>query len=64
MTTLEQVIDFYDRGGGEGSVLKPLGLAADEKKALVAFLDSLSMDQPLTIPDPKLPETKPLWTEK
>ena len=62
--TLEQVIDFYDRGGGEGSVLKPLGLAAAEKKALVAFLDSLSMDQPPTIPDPKLPETKPLWTEK
>ncbi len=62
--TLEEVVDFYDRGGGEGSVLKPLGLAADEKKALVAFLDSLSMDQPVTIPDPKIPETKPLWTEK
>jgi cytochrome c peroxidase len=62
--TLADVVDFYDKGGGEGSVLKPLGLTVDEKRALVAFLESLSMDEPLIVPDPQLPETKPLWTEK
>lgn len=45
ITTLDEVVDFYDRGGGAGSVLKPLGLAPGEKKALVAFLrDGLSGD--------------------
>jgi cytochrome c peroxidase len=45
LDTLESVIDFYDRGGGEApgksGLLKPLGLRADEKQALVAFLRSL-----------------------
>ena len=41
--TLEEVIDFYDEGGGENemtgragnktSILKPLGLTDDEKEA-------------------------------
>jgi len=42
--TLAEVVDFYDRGGGKGSGLKTLGLSAEEKKALLAFLDSLSGD--------------------
>jgi cytochrome c peroxidase len=61
--TLEQVIDFYDKGGGKGAEkLKPLGLTDQEKKDLVAFLEALSMDEPLKMAEPKLPETKPLWT--
>jgi len=46
--TLEEVIDFYDRGGGidafgtKSPLLKPLGLTKEEKAALRAFLESLS----------------------
>jgi cytochrome c peroxidase len=43
--SLEEVVDFYDRGGGANPALdpkiKPLGLSDDEKKALVAFLAAL-----------------------
>jgi cytochrome c peroxidase len=53
--TLEQVVDFYDRGGGQGSALKPLGLDAAEKKALVAFLLSLSGDE-VKVGEPPLPD--------
>lgn len=61
--TLAQVVDFYDKGGGaRAEKLKPLGLTDRDKTDLVAFLESLSMDQPLIVADPKLPETKPLWT--
>lgn len=38
---LEQVVDFYNRGGDFGG-LPVLGLSNDEKKALVAFLKSLT----------------------
>jgi len=43
-STLEEVIDFFDRGGGMGNtVLKPLGLTPEEKKYMKAFLaESLS----------------------
>lgn len=38
-STLEEVIAFVDRGGGEGNTaLKPLGLSEEEKRALRAFL--------------------------
>ncbi len=57
--TLDQVVDFYDRGGGTGSVLKPLSLSATEKKALVAFLESLSGD-PVIVEPPKMPAYK-VW---
>jgi len=61
--TLEQVVDFYNKGGGKGAEkLKPLGLTDPEKKDLIAFLEALSMDEPLKVAEPKLPETKPLWT--
>jgi cytochrome c peroxidase len=54
--TLAEVVAFYDRGGGPGNtVLKPLGLDAREKADLVAFLESLSMDEPLLVEDPELP---------
>ncbi len=45
--TLEQVVDFYNRGGdfveeGVHENIRPLGLTAEEKRALVAFLRSLT----------------------
>ncbi|MGQ0685472.1 cytochrome-c peroxidase [Bradyrhizobium sp.] len=55
--TLNDVIDFYDKGGGEGSELKPLNLSSSERSALVAFLQSLSGD-PVTTEPPKLPGYK------
>lgn len=46
--TLEEVVDFYNQGGDEDPFgtktdkIKPLGLSAQEKADLIAFLDSLS----------------------
>ena len=40
--SLDEVVDFHDRGGGPGSELRPLGLSAQERRALVAFLQALS----------------------
>jgi cytochrome c peroxidase len=44
--TLEDVVEFYDRGGnpnpGLDSDLRPLHLRSEEKRALVAFLRSLA----------------------
>jgi len=67
-TTLPEVIDFYNAGGGKvegkSSLLKPLGLAAQEKADLVAFLQALSMDKPLIHDDPKIPgDYQPLPTK-
>lgn len=46
LPTLEAIVDFYDRGGGRGTGkdprLRPLGLRAQEKRELIAFLESLS----------------------
>lgn len=52
--TLEDVVAFYNRGGG-GDVnkdprVKPLGLSKEERANLVAFLKSLS-GEPLTGPE-------------
>lgn len=45
LATLEEVVDFYDLGGGDvpgkSEVLSPLGLSTEEKRALVAFLRAL-----------------------
>lgn len=65
--TLEEVVDFYDRGGdfhapNQAPAVAPIGLTAQEKAALVAFLK-----RPLT--DPRVvnstgPFTRPtLYTE-
>lgn len=40
--SLDEVVDFHDRGGGPGSELRPLGLSPQERRALVAFLQALS----------------------
>lgn len=57
--TLQDVVDFYDRGGGQSPnkdpLLKPLHLTANEKKTLVAFLQSLTGDKP-TVKAPSLPD--------
>lgn len=51
-STLEEVIDFYDRGGGndpfgtKSPLIRPLGLTKEEKTALKAFLESLSSPNP------------------
>jgi len=46
LATLDQVIDYYDRGGNPNPALdpelRPLRLAPEEKQALAAFLRSLS----------------------
>jgi cytochrome c peroxidase len=57
--TLDEVIDFYDRGGGAGSVLKPLGLSAAEKQALREFLLALS-GEPVVVKDPGRPDLQ-VW---
>ena len=48
ISTLEGVIDFYDRGGVENELrdplLRPLGLIGEEAKQLVAFLQALTGD--------------------
>lgn len=51
LETLEDVVAFYNQGGGEDSNkdkrLKPLNLSAQEQSDLVVFLSSLS-SEPLT----------------
>lgn len=48
IASLEEVIDFYNGGGGDAAnkdqLLKPLDLSDEEKANLVAFLESLSGD--------------------
>ncbi len=56
--TLEEVIEFYDQGGGadanQSPLLEPLGLSADEKLDLLEFLESLSGDE-IRMTPPELP---------
>lgn len=64
--TLREVVDFFDRGGGEtpnkSPLLRPLGLSEAEKSDLVAFLGALSMERPLIVAVPPLPPYVPLGT--
>jgi cytochrome c peroxidase len=68
--TLDEVVDFYNQGGGDAKwpnktpLLKPLGLTDQEKKDLVAFLEALSMDKPLLMDPPRLPPYQPLKVAK
>ncbi len=54
IATLENVVAFYNRGGGndpnKDPRIKPLGLSKEERSALVAFLKSLT-GAPLTRPE-------------
>lgn len=49
MRTLEEVVEFYDRGAGKSPNrdprIKPLSMSPQEKKDLAAFLRSLTGDQ-------------------
>jgi cytochrome c peroxidase len=52
--SLEDIIDFYDKGGGavagKSSLLQPLGLTPQEKRDLLAFLQALTGDLPTVTP--------------
>jgi cytochrome c peroxidase len=56
--SLEEVIDFYDAGGGavagKSPLIQPLGLTAQEKRELLAFLQALTGELP-TVTPPELP---------
>lgn len=53
---LEDVIDFYSKGGGnitnKDPLLKPFTLTDDEMTDLVAFLETLSSDRPILVDKP------------
>jgi cytochrome c peroxidase len=57
VATLEDVVRFYDQGGGPDQTagLGRLGLSDPEIDQLVAFLESLSSD-PVTAEAPALPD--------
>jgi cytochrome c peroxidase len=52
--SLEEVIDFYNRGGGavprKSSLIQPLGLTTEEKRDLLAFLQALTGELPTVTP--------------
>ncbi|MHB8834769.1 MAG: cytochrome-c peroxidase [Candidatus Methylomirabilia bacterium] len=55
-STIEEVIAFVDRGGGEGNTaLKPLGLTEEEKEALRAFLVEGLTGPEIVVPYPQIP---------
>ncbi len=56
--TLAEVVEFYNKGAGSGSGLKPLGLTDAERKSLVAFLETLS-GEPVKVDIPELPAYQP-----
>ena len=57
--TLEEVIDFFDAGGGSNPnlspLMKPLGLSSEEKADLLEFLKALT-GAPIKVNVPKLPK--------
>ncbi|MES9901269.1 MAG: cytochrome-c peroxidase, partial [Sedimenticola sp.] len=72
--TLEEVVDFYDRGGfdeegrttlfpeNKSKLIKPLGLSDQEKEDLVAFLGAFSGPE-VTVAKPEMPDYAPLFTK-
>jgi cytochrome c peroxidase len=58
--TLVEVVEFYDRGGVKNPNLsqevKPLGLSAQEKRDLVAFLEALTGPVNNAAPPASLPQ--------
>jgi cytochrome c peroxidase len=54
--TLDEVIEFFNTGGGQGNtVLKPLKLAPAEKEQLKIFLEEALTGTPLPMTYPKVP---------
>jgi cytochrome c peroxidase len=64
ISTLEEVVAFYNDGGGDDPnkdpLLQPLGLTAEEQGALVSFLESLCGEK-FIVEAPELPPYAP-WT--
>jgi cytochrome c peroxidase len=55
-SSLEEVIDFFDKGGGGSNIaLKPLGLTAEEKKDLKTFLAEALTGEEIVIKFPEIP---------
>ncbi len=61
-STLEEVVTFYNDGGGSSAnkdpLLQPLDLTADEQASLITFLNSLCGDK-IIMDAPELPEYAP-----
>ncbi len=56
MATLDEVIDFFDQGGGKGNTaLKPLSLSPEEKRQLKAFMVEALTGEEITISFPQVP---------
>lgn len=54
--TLDEVIEFFDQGGGKGNTaLKPLGLSASEKAALKVFLGEALSGEDIVVRMPEVP---------
>jgi cytochrome c peroxidase len=54
--TLDEVIEFFDKGGGKGNtVLRPLGLTDKEKNYLKTFLVEALTGEPAAFEYPKVP---------
>ncbi|WP_419631575.1 cytochrome-c peroxidase, partial [Thiolapillus sp.] len=72
--TMEDVVDFYNRGGFDedgrttlfpetkSKLIKPLGLTDEEKEDLVAFLEAFSGEE-IAMEKPKLPPYTLLFTK-
>lgn len=72
--TLEEVVDFYNRGGfdeegrttpfpeNKSKLIKPLGLSDQEKEDLLAFLEAFSGSE-ITMEKPAQPPYAPLFTK-
>ncbi len=55
-STLDEVIDFFDKGGGKGNTaLKPLNLSEQERSQLKTFLAEALTGQVTAVEYPKLP---------
>ena len=73
--TLEEVVDFYNRGGmdeegrttlfpeNKSKLIKPLGLTDEEKEDLLAFLEAFSGEE-IIVESPELPDYAPLFTKQ
>ncbi len=56
LSTLDEVIDFFDKGGGAGNkALKPLGLTSEEKGYLKTFLVEALTGEDIVIKYPEVP---------
>jgi cytochrome c peroxidase len=56
LATLDDVIEFFDQGGGKGNkVLKPLGLSTEEKRQLKVFMEEALTGEELKISYPEIP---------